>query len=292
MWSQPERAVRPAASETRTSLSWRRVKWGAWALTSLYVSLLSGIVVGIQYDYINPFYSTTAIDLLVPYGRFFRSLHFFSSQFFFFFTCIHLAAVYGMSEKLPYREWLKLCGTLPLILLLLFTGYILRGDITGASAGAIAENIIATIPLLGRIVDDLFFSFSGSGLRKVYLHHVITLDFFLLLCAWYHLRIYRVDVREHGALIASMLLFSVFVFAPLEPEQPGATYIAGPWFFLGLQELLRYLNPFLAGVAIPCIFLAALFAAHPGGSRRLIFLSALALWLGAYAVLSGIAWLR
>ncbi len=292
MWSPPEQFIRPVASETHAPFSWRTVKWGAWSLTSLYVSILSGFVVGIQYDYINPFYSTTAIDLLVPYGRFFRSLHFFSSQLFFLFTCIHLAAVYPTSERLPYREWLKLCGILPIILLLLFTGYILRGDNTGASAGLIAESIIHTIPLVGRIMDDLFFSISGSGLRKVYLHHVITLDFFFLLCAWYHLRMYRVDVRDHKILIGSMLLLSVFVSAPLELEQPGATYIAGPWFFLGLQELLRYLHPFLAGVVVPSIFLAALFASHPGGSRRPVYLSVGALWVGAYAVLSCIAWLR
>lgn len=292
MWLPPEHGTPPVASTTRGRISWQAIKWGDWALSSLYVSLLSGIVVGIQYDYITPFYSTTAIDLLVPYGRFFRSLHFFSSQFFFFFTCIHLAAVYGKSEKLLYREWLKLSGTLPIILLLLFTGYILRGDNTGASAGMIAENIINTIPLLGQVLDNLFFSVSGSGLRKIYVHHVITFDFFLLLCAWSHLRIYRVNVQDHKVLIAAMLIFSIFVSAPLEPEHLGTTYIAGPWFFLGLQELLRYLHPLLAGVAMPGIFLIALLAAHPGGNEKRISLSVLALWLGVYAVLSCVAWLR
>lgn len=290
MWLPPEHGLRTILA-TGTPISWRSIKWGAWALSSLYVSLLSGIVVGIQYDYLNPFYSTTAIDLLVPYGRFFRSLHFFSSQFFFFFACIHLAAAYGGSERLPHREWLKLIGTLPLILLLLFTGYILRGDTTGTSAGMIAENIIHKIPLLGPILDNLFFSVSASGLRKIYVHHVITFDFFLLLCAWNHLRIYRVNMREHMVLLASMLCWPVLFSAPLEPEHSGATYIAGPWFFLGLQELLRYLHPLLAGVAIPGIFLAALFAAKPGTRQRMA-LSVLALWLAVYAVLSGIAWFR
>lgn len=292
MWLPPEHGAQPAVSRARGRFSWRDVRWGAWALASLYLSLFSGIIVAIQYDYQTPYYSATAIDLLVPYGRYFRSLHFYSSQFFFFLTCMHLAAAYGKSEKLPFREWLKLATTLPIILLLLFTGYILRGDNTGASAGLIAENIMNTIPLLGSILDSLFFSISGSGLRKVYVHHVVTLDIFFLLCAWYHLRIYRVDVRDHKTILAFMLLFSVFVSAPLEPEQPGITYIAGPWFFLGLQELLRYMHPFLAGVAIPAIFLAALLAAYPNGKRNGMFLWFMAAWLVAYTVLSGIAWLR
>lgn len=291
MWLPPEHGLPPAAT-LRSRFSWQAIKWGGWAVSSLYVSLLSGIVVGIQYDYTTPFYSTTAIDLLVPYGRFFRSVHFFSSQFFFFFTCIHLAAVYGKSEKLPYREWLKLCAALPLILLLLFTGYILRGDNTGASAGMIAENIIHGIPLLGSMLDNLFFSVSTSGLRKVYVHHVITFDFLLLLCAWSHLRIYRISVLDYKVLMAAMLFFSIFVSAPLEPEHLGTTYIAGPWFFLGLQELLRYLHPLLAGVAMPGILLTALLAAHPGGNYKTLFLALMAVWLGVNAVLSCVAWLR
>lgn len=291
MWLPPEEGgSTPVGSAVRGRFS--AVKWGAWAIASLYVSLLSGIVIGIQYDYATPFYSTTAIDLLVPYGRFFRSLHFFSSQFFFFFTCIHLVAVYGKSEKLPYREWLKLCTSLPIILLLLFTGYILRGDNTGTSAGMIAENIIHRIPLLGSMLDDLFFSVSGSGLRKVYVHHVISFDFLFLLCAWSHLRIYRISVLDHRLLIAAMLLFSIFVSAPLEPEYLGTTYIAGPWFFLGLQELLRYLHPLLAGLAMPGILVFALLAAHPGGNNKTFFLALVAVWLVVNAVLSCIAWLR
>jgi ubiquinol-cytochrome c reductase cytochrome b subunit len=277
---------------TLAPFPWKAIKWGAWALLSLYVSLLSGILVGLQYDYATAFYSTTAIDLLVPYGRFFRSLHFYSSQFFLFFSCIHLAAVYWKSAKFNYWEWIQLTSTLPIILFLLFTGYILRGDNTGASAGMIAESIIHEIPLLGPILNDLFFSVSDSGLRKVYVHHVITFDFLLLICAWNHLRMYRVNIGDYRPLVAAMFIFSIFVAAPLELEQPGATYIAGPWFFLGLQELLRSLHPLVAGVAVPGIFVAALFAARPGSSRRQLALAGMAVWVALYAVFSCIAWFR
>lgn len=277
---------------TLAPFSWKEIKWGAWALISLYVSLLSGIVVGLQYDYMTPFYSTTAIDLLVPYGRFFRSLHFYSSQFFLLFSCVHLAAVYWKSEKLNYGEWIQLTATLPIILFLLFTGYILRGDNTGASAGLIAESIIHEIPFLGEILNDLLFSVSDNGLRKVYVHHVITFDFLLLLCAWNHLRIYRVNVGDYRLLLAAMLIFSIFISAPLEPEQLGITYIAGPWFFLGLQELLRYFHPLIAGVAVPGVFLIALFAARPVKEKMNVFLLGMFLWLLIYAVLSCIALLR
>ncbi len=270
----------------------KEIKWGAWTLIAFYVSLFSGIIVGLQYDYLNPFYSTTAIDLLAPYGRFFRSLHFFSSQFFFLFCCVHLFAVYDKTTLYNKAEWLRLIGSLPIILLLLFTGYILRGDNTGSSAGVIAENIIQAIPVVGVHLNDLLFSLSGNGLRKVYIHHVIGLDLLLLLLIWNHLRIYRIKVLEYFPLIASILLFSVAISAPCEPDRVGISYISGPWFFLGLQELLRYFPPLVAGIGIPVFFLIALFTAHPSNKYIRHVLIALGFSLGCYAILTCIAWNR
>ena len=270
----------------------KEIKWGAWALTAFYVSLVSGIIVGLQYDYLHPSYATAALDLLAPYGRFFRSLHFFSSQFFFFFSCFHLLAVFQQTTKYSFLQWLRLIGILPLILLLLFTGYILRGDTTGSSAGLIAENIIQAIPVVGHALNDLFFDLSAGGLRKVYLHHVISLDLLLLIFAWNHFRLYRIKVRDHLPLIALMLIFSVFVAAPFEPERLGISYITGPWFFLGLQELLRYWPPLIAGVAVPGLFLLALFSAYPANNHLRTILVLLGSSLICYTILSTVAWTR
>ncbi len=292
MLSLPESLYRPLSSFFQLFSFLKDIKWGAWGLIAFYISLLSGIIVGLQYDYLNPFYSTTAIDLLTPYGRFFRSLHFFSSQFFFFFCCVHLLAIYDKTQNYSPLEWIQLVGVLPLILLLLFTGYILRGDNTGSSAGIIAENIMQAIPVLGPPLNDLLFSLSNSGLRKVYIHHVIALDLLLLIFAWNHLRIYRIKVREHLPLIAAILIFSVFVSAPLEPDRLGISYTAGPWFFLGLQELLRYFPPFFAGVAVPGLFVITFFLAHPANKYLRVIVNLLVFSISCYAILSCIAWNR
>jgi ubiquinol-cytochrome c reductase cytochrome b subunit len=272
--------------------SLKEIKWGAWALVAFYISLLSGIIVGLQYDYLNPFYSTAVIDLLAPYGRFFRSLHFFSSQFFFFFCCFHLPAIYDKTKSYSKFEWGRLIATLPLILFLLFTGYILRGDNTGLSAGIIAENILQAIPVLGPPLNDLFFSLTDSGMRKVYIQHVIALDLLLLIFAWNHLRIYRISISDHIPLVVSILIFSVFISAPLEQDRLGISYISGPWFFLGLQELLRYLPILVAGVALPGLFLIVLFTAHPTNKYLQFIVKAIAVSLICYAFLTYIAWNR
>lgn len=292
MWLPPDKTKQSLTPPADLFVVFRDVKWGGWALVTLYVSLLSGVIVGLQYDYSTPYHSATSIDLLAPFGRFFRSLHFFSSQFFFFFCCIHLVAIYKKSEKQSMAEWTRLIGTLPLVLLLLFTGYILRGDNTGTSAGLIAENILLAIPVAGEAVNSLLLSISDSGLRKVYLHHIITFDLLLLILAWNHLRIYRIALRDYYGLLAATLLFSMWVPAPFEPDFLGVTYISGPWFFLGLQELLRYLPVLVAGFFLPLIFLIGLLGTHPLGKRYRYFLMFTIIWLLIYGLFSCIAWFR
>ena len=80
--------------------------------------------------------------------------------------------------------------------------------------------------------------------------------------------------------------------APVEPERFGLLFIAGPWFFLGLQDLLRYLPPFVAGVVLPLAPVAILFWLPEGGAGRRGWLLALVLWLFAYAVFTLLCWLR
>lgn len=270
----------------------KRRRWGAWSLVSLYISIASGIVVGLQYDLTTPFYSVTALDLLVPYGEFFRSAHFYSSQLFFLFGCAHLLAVFDRTENYSAREWLLLIFSLAAALFLLFTGYVLRADSTGFSAGVIAEAILKTIPIVGNMLDTLLFSVSEKGMHRVYLHHVITLDVLWLLLAWDHLRRYRVKITDHIPLICLTLGFCLVVAAPLEPERLGVSYISGPWFFLGLQELLRYAHPLFAGVLFPATFLVALLYARKQNSFFLYLLRFLYGWLIVYAVLTAVAWLR
>ena len=62
-------------------------------------------------------------------------------------------------------------------------------------------------------------------------------------------------------MTAFLLVFSVFVDAPLLElanfnEQPNPS--KAPWYFLGLQELLSYFDPQVAGVIIPGFGIAAI----------------------------------
>jgi menaquinol-cytochrome c reductase cytochrome b/c subunit len=61
----------------------------------------------------------------------------------------------------------------------------------------------------------------------------------------------------------AVIIFSTFVQAPLrELANPNLTPnpSKAPWYFLGLQELLRYFHPMIAGVIIPTLILVGLAA--------------------------------
>ena len=81
---------------------------------------------------------------------------------------------------------------------------------------------------------------------------------------WPHLLI-----EEFIALLlmsAGMIIFSTFVNAPLrELANPNLTPnpSKAPWYFLGLQELLRYFHPLVAGVTIPFVIILTGLAAAP-----------------------------
>lgn len=267
----------------------RDYPWGGASLISLFLSILSGIVVALQYDFSEPFYSTSTIELVTPYGSFWRALHYFSSQAFFLLLLAHLAVVVWKNEA-DYRRgaWVRLCATLPCGLLLLFTGYVLRGDATGEAAGAIAEHICLSVPVIGRQLNDLLFDLADSGMRKVYAHHVIGLVVLGGVAAWPHLRRYTARWRNHLLLVLATVLLSVAVAAPMEPNRFGLLFIAGPWFFLGLQELLRYWPPFVAGVLAPLLPLALLLWLPKSARPRLFALLAVACWLLLYAALTAL----
>jgi menaquinol-cytochrome c reductase cytochrome b/c subunit len=64
-------------------------------------------------------------------------------------------------------------------------------------------------------------------------------------------------------VLAALTIFSTFINAPLrELANPNLTPnpSKAPWYFLGLQELLRYFHPMIAGITIPTFILIGLAA--------------------------------
>jgi len=264
--------------------------WGGQTLVSLYISVLSGIVLALQYNPAEPFYSTATLELVVPYGAFWRALHYYSSQAFFLLLLCHLAVIlYQKDTSFRRIPWIRLTASVPVAILLLFTGYVLRGDATGEAAGAIAEHIALSIPIFGKPLNALLFDIMANGVLKVYVNHLIGLMVLGGICVWPHLRRYTAAFHRHVFLVFSLLALSVVLLTPMEPDKIGLTHITGPWFFLGLQELLRYIPPFWAGAVIPATLIAALFLLPKQEQKRKLTLFFMMAWLLGYAILTWIS---
>ena len=80
-----------------------------------------------------------------------------------------------------------------------------------------------------------------------------------------HVWPYLLRIEFLAALIvtAFLILWAVFLDAPLEePANPTLTMnpAKAPWYFLGLQELLVYFDPWIAGVILPNVIVVGLMA--------------------------------
>jgi hypothetical protein len=117
---------------------------------------------------------------------------------------------------------------------------------------------------------------------------------------WPHLL--RVELLVTLAVLTFLMVIAIVLDAPLEQEaDPARTPnpSKAPWYFLGLQELLVYFDPWIAGVALPTLIVLGLCAVpyldvNPAGDgwyawrpRRIalsLFWGGFALWLGLIVI--------
>ncbi len=297
------------------------------------VVLLSGIFLTFYY---SPSVESAAVSVqrityLVPLGWIVRGLHFWSAQALLVFASVHLLRVV-MTGAYPSRRFNYLLGLglFVLILLLDFSGYVLRWDEGIHWALVVGTNLLKTIPLGGSYLYGFVVGAeqpSAPTLLRFYGWHLFGLMLpFIFLTGWHLFRLRRdgglfvpppalrreiarikrfeLVRREVFAtlVVLSILLlwvafFPVPIAAPILENSSLAGDTSAPWFFLWVQGLLRFGDPFWFGIVIPAAFLTLLALIpyilgepHPdelgrwfpksGRRAQILFLSLFALWLG------------
>ena len=269
---------------------------GEMSASLLLVSAMSGFVLAYQYEVAAPFVSTVSVETVLPYGAFWRSVHFWSSQGFFLMLLAHVwiyaDSLESFGRNIKGRiHWAVVSITIPLALYALFSGYVMRHDGTGQAAGAIAEHLFLQVPLAGPVIDRLLMASDAEGMNRVYAVHIL----FTLLCwglgTWYHTRRVRIGAKVFAWMLGLSVAAGVVLHAPIDLPGQNLHLIKGPWFFLGIQELLRYTEPLVAGVLFPLVPLAAVAALPWLWKSRWIWL-VLAVWSVVYGLATAAALVR
>ena len=265
-----------------------RGTYGDYAFASLLLTAVSGVALALPYDVHDAYGSVATLVLTNPGAVFFRNLHSLAAQAFLALTALHMwdHLRQGTEQRVRRGPWWRLTALLPVAAFLMISGFILKGDPEGRQALRILVAAAGEVPVIGWWLSASVFGVGGR-LQVVYLHHAATAT----LVAW-------LFTVEHARSIwpRSPAVFAAFV--PLAALalvwSPGlhdglSKLIKGPWFFLGLQELLHWTTRPIVIVLLG-LSLLALVGALPDLPRRLARLAKglLAAILACYLVLCAV----
>ena len=241
--------------------------------------------------------SIQTITYHVPFGGFVRNLHYWAAQLLLVVSATHFlrvifTAAYGHPRRFNYLLGLAL---FVLSILLDFTGYILRWDVDICYPLLTGTNLLKTIPLIG---DSLFSIAVGGGevcstaLLRFYTWHIFGLTILVVILGFWHAfrvrrdggiavpppqlradvtRIPRDELVRREVLtmfIVSIALIILSSFAPapiaaamsvsIRESVTESVDVRAPWFFLWVQQMLKWGDPFIFGVLIPTSILTFL----------------------------------
>jgi len=259
--------------------------------TAIFLILILGITGILEMFYYAPNPQEAALSVQtiayhVPFGGFVRNLHYWSAQLLLIVSAIHLLrVVFTAAYSHPRRfNYLLGLGLFVLVILLDFTGYILRWDVDICYPLLTGTNLLKTTPLIGGFLHRLAIGGGeacSTGLLRMYVWHIFGLTLpVLILGIWHAFRVRRdggiavppPQVRTDYARISrnelvhrevltmfvvgiALILLSSFVAAPIAPAMTESTIPIGnaraPWFFLWVQQMLKWGDPFIFGVLIP-----------------------------------------
>jgi quinol-cytochrome oxidoreductase complex cytochrome b subunit len=259
--------------------------------TAIFLMLILGVTGILEMFYYVPnpqeaALSVQSITYHVPFGGFIRNLHYWSAQLLLIVSAIHILRVVFTAAYTHPRRFNYLLGLalFVLVILLDFTGYILRWDVDICWPLVTGTNLLKTIPFIG---DFLFRIAVGGGevcstaLIRFYTWHIFGLTLpIIILVIWHAFRVRRdggiavppPQLRTDSTRISRnelvrrevvtmlmvsiiLILMAIFLPAPIAPAMTGKPTLTAdaraPWFFLWVQQMLKWGDPFTFGVLIP-----------------------------------------
>jgi quinol-cytochrome oxidoreductase complex cytochrome b subunit len=259
--------------------------------TAIFLMLILGItgILEMFYYVPNPAEAALSVQTItyhVPFGGFIRNLHYWAAQALIVVSAIHfLRVIFTAAYSHPRRfNYLLGLALFVISIMLDFTGYILRWDTDICWPLTTGTNLIKTIPVMG----DFLYRIAVGGnnacetaLLRFYTWHIFGLTLVaVILGVWHAFRVRRdggiavspPTFRAYGARIPRnelvrrevlamfivsilLILLSSFFPAPIAPVMIGKPIFTAearaPWFFLWVQQMLKWGDPFIFGVLVP-----------------------------------------
>ena len=266
--------------------------------TAIFLIFILGITGILEMFYYSPnpaeaALSVQTISYHIPFGSLIRNLHYWAGQLLLVVSGVHLARiVFTGAYASPRRfNYLLGLGLFVILILLNFTGYVLRWDQDICWALVAGTNLLKTIPVFGGFIFQLAVGGGeacSSALLRFYTWHIFGLMAVAAILGFWHIfrlrrdggiaipppalrsenqRISRSELvsREVLAMLlisTVLLLLASFLPAPIATPIIGKLSVSAeasaPWFFLWVQQMLAWGDPFVWGVLVPFIVLLIL----------------------------------
>lgn len=261
-------------------------KYTAWLTQAFFVvSMISGIIIVFAYYPSNAYDSVQKLNYIIPFGSFFRQLHYFSSEIFLVVLLMHITLeLYKKEIKITAISWnYSIIATLA-VFILMFTGFVLKADQSANAAAQVAFTLISDTPILDNFLP--LFKDTQVFYWKFFIWHIIFLPLLLAYAVYRHVKKISVDIRYFTISVAITMLVTLILSMPQDiPLETVVTHIKGPWFFWGAENLLELgLNSISVNLilALPFILLLLIYLTNFKKILKIILL----LWIIIYFYLS------
>jgi len=214
--------------------------YGAIASANLLICTLSGVALAIPFDVSDPYDSISRFIIQNPLAGFFRNFHYWSGQLFLIFTIIHLIDhFYRKTEsRVKPDVWLRVTLSLAFTFFVMLSGFILKGDADAMQAWRIFGTLLNDVPLIGDFLAFVLLGREGN-FELLYVHHIATATIFLFIVVYEHAKYIWTKARTTFITVVIISILSYFFHAPLHDNIDPV--IKGPWYFVGLQEILHWM---------------------------------------------------
>ncbi len=203
------------------------------------VSILSGLVIVFAYHPSMAFGSVQKINYLIPFGSFFRKLHYFSSEAFTIFLLFHiLLELIKNKIKISASSWNYSVLGFIVVIVLMFSGFVLKADLSANAAAQVAFSLIKETPLLKFLLP--LFKDNSIFYYKFFIWHILYLPLILAFAIYKHTGTLKIKSTilsiSFGITVLSIIMFKIPPdIIPGEKIQS----LTSPWFFIGAEHLLQ-----------------------------------------------------